>query len=131
MTQPVKIILKKGGLYGYSLKDSLQYRRSILEKYADINWGKVVKRLNVLSIFNKNKHPIISKKFKNDMKYIQKIYKSNNISIKKKSKSHSKHKSRNIASTKRRSDTVKRRSDIVKRRSVVSKKRQSATKRRH
>ena len=80
----MKIVLEKGKLAGYSLSDPITIRRKILAKYAKENWGKVVKRLNVLVLFNKNKHPTTALKFKKDMIFIQ-----NNFGKKKSTKKRS------------------------------------------
>jgi hypothetical protein len=53
----------------------LDARRYLLKNILRKNlatYSEVVKRLNVLSIYNKNKHPEISKRVIRDMRYIQK-----------------------------------------------------------
>lgn len=73
----VRIPVKKGALAGYTIADSLQKRREILKKIAKKDgWSKVVKRLNVLYIYNKNNHPENAMKFRRDMFYVQKNLKS-------------------------------------------------------
>ena len=58
MKSKVKIPVEKGALPGYTLKKSLKDRRVILVKLSKkTSWGTVVKKLNVLYIYNKNKHP--------------------------------------------------------------------------
>jgi hypothetical protein len=97
-----KIKLKKGVLEGYSSKLSTEERRHKLKHL--ISSGKVdrniiVKRLNILSIFNKNRSPKSANIFKKDMKYIQKKYPSlskskSRTKNKSKKKSRIKHKSK-------------------------------------
>ena len=75
-TSSVRIHVKKGGLPGYSLSISRKQRREALDKIIKVQpWSTIVKRLNVLYIYNKNKHPENAMKFKRDMKYVQKKYK--------------------------------------------------------
>lgn len=74
----VRIKVQKGGLSGYSLKLSLVDRRKALNRLVDIyGWGNIVKKLNVLFVYNKNNHPANALKFRRDMVYIQKRYKPN------------------------------------------------------
>jgi hypothetical protein len=74
----VRIKVQKGGLSGYSLKLSLVDRRKALNRLVDIyGWGNIVKKLNVLFVYNKNNHPVNALKFRRDMVYIQKRYKPN------------------------------------------------------
>ena len=68
-------ITTKGGLFGYHIDMPLKQRRSLLKNILrkDLaTYSEVVKRLNVLSIYNKNRHPEISKRVIRDMRYIQK-----------------------------------------------------------
>ena len=68
-------ITTKGGLFGYHVNMPLDARRYLLKNILRKNlatYSEVVKRLNVLSIYNKNKHPEISKRVIRDMRYIQK-----------------------------------------------------------
>ena len=103
-------ITTKGGLFGYHVNMPLDARRYLLKNILRKNlatYSEVVKRLNVLSIYNKNKHPEISKRVIRDMRYIQKSTKRK--STKRKS---TKRKSTKRRSTKRRSTrggaTIKR-----------------------
>lgn len=67
--------LKKGVLDGYKVKESVKTRRTILDtNVRKIGWGGIVKRLNILAIFNKYKNPAYTKIFKSDMKYVQDKY---------------------------------------------------------
>jgi hypothetical protein len=71
----VRIYVKRGKLEGYSVNDSIKARRSILKKLLQKNpYASIIKRLNVLSIYNKNRYPETSKKVKSDISYIQKKY---------------------------------------------------------
>ena len=98
----VKIKLEKGELSGYTLKDKTSTRREILASYAiSKGWGNVVKRLNVLFIFNKNNHPKTAEKFRNDMKYIQKKFNPKYSSVKKSTKKRSVKRSTKKRSVKR------------------------------
>ena len=113
----VKIPLTtKGGLFGYHIDMPLKSRRSLLKNILrkDLaTYSEVVKRLNVLSIYNKNRHPEISKRVIRDMRYIQKTSKRKST----------KRRSMKRKSTKRRS--TKRRS--MKRRSRGGGKRRSSS----
>jgi hypothetical protein len=72
----------------------------ILKKLAKRDtWVTIVKRLNILYIYNKNRHPDIAAKFRRDMKYIQKEFSPDYLSKKSKRRSVKKRKS----TTKRRS----------------------------
>ena len=73
----VKIYTKEGGLSGYSLHLKRVERRKILDKLVKkLGVGNIVKKLNVLYIYNMNKHVDNAAKFKRDMYYIQKKYSS-------------------------------------------------------
>lgn len=71
-SSPIRIKAKKGGLHGYSLKLSLKERRSILDKIVKI-YGptNIIKKLNLLYVYNKNNHPENALKFRKDMVYVQ------------------------------------------------------------
>jgi hypothetical protein len=118
----VRIHVTKGSLHGYSLYDKRADRREVLKKLAKKDtWETVVKRLNALYIYNKNKHPQTASKFKRDMKFIQKEFSS-----KKMSKRHSKKKSKK-RSTKKRS--IKKRSTKKRSTKKLSTKKRSTKKR--
>lgn len=71
----VRIPVTKGKLYGYHVDDLQRNRRSLLKKILKNKWAtfsEVVKRLNVLSIYNKNRYPEKSQKIKRDMHYVEK-----------------------------------------------------------
>ena len=64
----------KGGLYGYHVDMLMKDRRALLKKILRNNWAtysELVKRLNVLAIYNKNRNPELSKRVQMDMHYIQ------------------------------------------------------------
>jgi hypothetical protein len=110
----VRIPVTKGKMHGYSLSDSLDHRRKILHKIAKKDtWEEVVKRLNVLYIYNKNKHPEIAQKFKRDMIYIQRLYEKERTTPLRKVSYKSKSIKKRSRRSKRRSGTYgKRRSSI-------------------
>jgi len=131
----IRIHVTKGSLHGYNLHDKRSYRREILRKLAKKDtWETVVKRLNALYIYNKNRHPENAGKFRRDMKYIQKEFSSDlKRSTKRKSKVKSKKRSRVKRSTKRttkRKSKVKRKKRTTKRKSKVKSKKRSRVKRR-
>ena len=69
-----KISLKKGVLAGYHINDGVRHRRAILKQHmldGNETYGNIVKRLNVLAIFNKNNHPEYTKKYREDMAWVQ------------------------------------------------------------
>lgn len=77
-TVPKIIIKNKGDLkkFNYSSKNKeIDRRISLLKAVQNSSFGSVIKKLNAVSILNKNKNPKVSKIFKKDMKYIQKIHK--------------------------------------------------------
>jgi len=52
------IKLKKGSLPGYTLSLKQKERQNILDKLvSEYGWGNIVKKLNVLYIYNKNRYP--------------------------------------------------------------------------
>ena len=83
---PIKIKLEKNALPGYTLIANQKTRRSILSNISTKQgWGTVVKKLNVLRIFNKNKYPDKSAKYYKDMRFIQKLHLTEKHSIKRRS----------------------------------------------
>ena len=74
-TPVVRIKLKAVGSltkYGYHANKSAVVRRAALKKAAEANgYNEVVKRLNVLYIYNKNRHPELAAKYKLDMTRVQ------------------------------------------------------------
>jgi hypothetical protein len=80
----VRIYTEKGGLKGYSISDTMVNRRSILEKLLrKTPYSTIIKRLNVLAIYNKNRYPETSSKIKRDMNYLQKTFSVKKRSVKK------------------------------------------------
>jgi hypothetical protein len=70
-----KIHLKKGTLskYGYHIHHSTKSRRqSLFNAISNSNPITIFKKVNILSIFNKYKNPIYSKRFRKDAKWILK-----------------------------------------------------------
>ena len=115
----------QGGLFGYHINTPAKGRRSLLKRILSkrkATYSEVVKRLNVLVIYNKRRHPEISMKVKTDIDYIHRHLTKYKKTPSKKSKRKSvKRRSVKRRSVKRRSvkrRSVKRRS--VKRRSVKS-----------
>jgi hypothetical protein len=108
----VKIHLEKNALPGYSLSLKKDERRKILNKLAKkLGWVNIVRKLNVLFIYNKNKHPKTANKFKQDMKYIQKQFSPKyKTQSKKRSKKQSKKRSKK-QSKKRSNKQSKKRSN--------------------
>lgn len=82
------IVIKHKGtfsMYGYRTTDSASTRRKSLEKVAKAKGaGMVVKRLNAISILTRNRSPILSRKFRNDMKWVQKRFGTNKRKTQKK-----------------------------------------------
>ena len=77
------------GMYGYKTSDNAEKRRRSLARVARIKGsGMTIRRLNALAVLNKNRSPVLSRKFRSDMKWIQK-----NFSTKKQSKTRKRRKS--------------------------------------
>lgn len=71
----LKIILRPGGLPNYHIKDPIRVRRDILMKLLETRqttYSEMIKRINVLSIYNKNKNPDMSNRFIRDISFLQK-----------------------------------------------------------
>ena len=69
----VRIHIEKGALPGYTLSLKRADRREILDKLVKkLGWSNIVKKLNVLYIYNMNRYPVNAAKFRRDMYYIQK-----------------------------------------------------------
>ena len=74
----VRIHIEKGALPGYSLSLKRSDRREILDKLVKkYGWSNIVKKLNVLYIYNMNRYPVNAGKFRRDMYYIQKKFSPN------------------------------------------------------
>lgn len=69
-------ILRVGSLrkYGYSMKSPFSSRQEALKK-AVKQYGKssTIKKLNVISLYNKRTHPKTSKRAKKDMDFVRKL----------------------------------------------------------
>lgn len=68
----IRIKAKKGGLHGYSLKLNLKERRNILDRLIKVyGHSNIIKKLNLLYVYNKNNYPDNALKFRRDMLYVQ------------------------------------------------------------
>ena len=71
----IRIHIEKGGLPGYTIAVKRSDRRELLDKLVKkYGWSNIVKKLNVLYIYNMNRYPENAAKFRRDMYYIQKKY---------------------------------------------------------
>lgn len=60
-------------LVGYHAKDPASKRRAVLLRHVkDRGFTKVIRRVNVLTIYFKRKDPKLAAKFKTDVRYLQK-----------------------------------------------------------
>ena len=69
-------VLKPGMLtsFGYHIDLPMKERHAALKKaYKAYGYSKLVKRLNILVVYNKYKHPKTSEIAHKDMEYIQKL----------------------------------------------------------
>lgn len=88
----VRIHIEKGALPGYTLSIKRSDRRNILNTLVKkFGWSNIVKKLNVLYIYNMNRYPVNAAKYRRDMYYIQKKFSPTH---KTSAKSYSKKKSR-------------------------------------
>ncbi len=74
----VRIPVHKGelGTFGYSSKKSVRARRKSIREASKVYGAlSMSRKLNVLSIYNKNKNPRLSKKFKEDSEYAERLSK--------------------------------------------------------
>lgn len=77
--EPVKIPLHAThslSMFGYHLKDvDMQRRRTALEN-AVAYWGPtyVIRKLNVLAIYRKNRFIVQGRRARADMRYVQKVF---------------------------------------------------------
>lgn len=70
----VKLQLTPGSLCGYRVNDPAKDRRGILMRIIDTGFAtytEVMRRLNVLAIFNKNKNPAMTEKIRKDMDFLR------------------------------------------------------------
>jgi len=71
----VRIYVKKGGLKGYKVRDPLVKKRAALKRLINqYGYSTIIKRLNVIGIYNKNRYPDITKKVRADMAYLRKEF---------------------------------------------------------
>lgn len=71
----VRIYVKKGGLKGYKVRDPLDKKRAALKRLVkQYGYSTIIKRLNVIGIYNKNRYPEITKKVRSDMAYLRKEF---------------------------------------------------------
>ena len=60
--------------FGYHIDLPMKERQSALKKaYKAYGYSKLIKRLNILVVYNKYKHPKIADIAHKDMEYIQKL----------------------------------------------------------
>ena len=76
--QKVKIQLKRTGslaMFGYALKDAEASTRREALKGAVARWGSsyVIKKITVLGIYNKNRHPEYAKRAADDVAWVQRL----------------------------------------------------------
>jgi len=72
----IKTPLKKGALtkHGYSTKSPAKTRHTALRKAVKASTaGTVIKRLNVLQVYNKNRSPKVAKIARSDMAFVRKL----------------------------------------------------------
>ena len=84
----VRIPATKGKLFGYHVDNLARDRRSLLKsliRSRRATFSEIIKRLNVLVIYNKRKHPETSKKIKRDLDYIERHMSQYRLSPQKKS----------------------------------------------
>ena len=111
----LKLHLEKGSLFGYHVDNTLEKKHKLFKKLLskkEITYSELIKRLNILAIYNKRKHPDISKKVRKDIKYIQEHFKMK-YSLSSIKKSIKKTPKRRI-SKKRKSLSKKRTSKVVR-----------------
>jgi septum formation topological specificity factor MinE len=77
-------LTEKGGLYGYHVDLSAKRRRSILRRLLSkrkATYSEIVKRLNVLVIYNKRRHPETSNKIKRDIDYVHRHFQKYSLTL--------------------------------------------------
>jgi chorismate mutase len=75
--------LSKGGLTGYTSKDTREERhkslKKLINKLKKENFTKkeaivkLIRRLNIIAIYNKNKNPTVSKIYRKDIYWLQQM----------------------------------------------------------
>jgi hypothetical protein len=109
--RPINVPLRKGALEGYHMSDKAYTRRKHLLdliKQNHATYSEVIKRLNVLSIYNKNRAPELSTILRRDINYLQRrLSPQKPMSMRRKSRS----RSRSVGRKSRaRSQSVRRKS---------------------
>ena len=78
-------VTTRGGLFGYHIDLPEKKRRSLLKFLLDrkrATYSEIIKRLNVLSIYNKRRHPETSRRAKRDMDFVHKHYQKYSLTFK-------------------------------------------------
>jgi hypothetical protein len=73
----VRIPVSSGGLFGYHIDLPAKKRRSLLKRLLSkkkATYSEIVKRLNVLVIYNKRRHPETSVKVKRDIDFVHRNF---------------------------------------------------------
>lgn len=73
----VRIPVSRGGLFGYHIDLPAKKRRSLLKRLMSkgvATYSEIIKRLNVLVIYNKRRHPETSEKVKRDMEFVHRHF---------------------------------------------------------
>jgi len=84
----LNIKLKKGGLSGYRINDPVKQKQQALDKLVKkYGYSTIIKRLNILAIYNKNRYPQYTAKVRKDISYLQNKYRGKPAKITKKIKS--------------------------------------------
>lgn len=71
----VRIPTEKGKLFGYNLDIPAKDRRALLKRLVKrgvASFSEIIKRLNVLAIYNYKRHPKTTKKVRHDMAWVEK-----------------------------------------------------------
>jgi len=80
----LNIKLKKGGLAGYRINDPVKQKKQVLDKLVKKDgYSTIIKRLNILAIYNKNKNPSYTAKVRKDISYLQNKYRGKSIKVSK------------------------------------------------
>ena len=76
-TPQVKLYLAPNSLEGYKMDDVAKSRRAVLEtmlKTKKATYAQLIRRLNVLAIFHKNKSPQRTERVRKDITYVQRNF---------------------------------------------------------
>lgn len=77
-------LTEKGSLYGYHIDLPAKRRRSILRRLLSkrkATYSEIVKRLNVLVIYNKRRYPETSNKIKRDIDYVHRHFQKYSLTL--------------------------------------------------